>query len=99
MPYPGRVGKRRRVPATRRMVAGILMSIAEYERELVLERTMLKLQHARNSGVKFGRPPKLNADQAAVARRMKAAGETAAVICRTLGVSKTALYKYLAADE
>jgi len=49
--------------------------------------------------VKFGRPPKLNADQAAVARRMKAAGETAAVICRTLGVSKTALYKYLAADE
>ena len=60
---------------------------------------MLKLQHARNSGVKFGRPPKLNADQAAVARRMKAAGETAAVICRTLGVSKTTLYKYLAADE
>ena len=30
---------------------------------------------------------------------MTAAGETAAVICRTLGVSKTTLYKYLVDDE
>jgi DNA invertase Pin-like site-specific DNA recombinase len=67
--------------STGRMVAGILMSIAEYERELVRERTMLKLQHARRSGVKFGWPPKLDAEQAALARRMKANGETAAVIC------------------
>jgi DNA invertase Pin-like site-specific DNA recombinase len=82
--------------STGRMVAGILMSIAEYERELVRERTMLKLQHARKSGVKFGRPLKLDAEQAALARRMKDSGETAAVICRALGVSKTTLYKYLA---
>jgi hypothetical protein len=33
--------------STGRMVAGILMSIAEYERELVRERTALKLEHAR----------------------------------------------------
>jgi DNA invertase Pin-like site-specific DNA recombinase len=33
------------------------MSIAEYERELVRERTALKLEHARKSGRKFGRPP------------------------------------------
>ena len=36
--------------STGRMVAGILMSIAEYERELVRERTALKLEHARKSG-------------------------------------------------
>jgi len=54
-----------------RMVAGILMSIAEYERELVRERTALKLEYARKSGRKFGRPAKLTADQAALARRMK----------------------------
>ena len=68
--------------STGRMVAGILMSIAEYERELVRERTALKLEHARKSGRKFGRPTKLTADQAALARRMKANGETAATICR-----------------
>ena len=39
--------------STGRMVAGILMSIAEYERELVRERTALKLKHACKSGRKF----------------------------------------------
>ena len=84
---------------TGRMVAGILMSIAEYERELVRERTALKLEHARKSGKKFGRPAKLTGDQAALARRMKANGETAATICETLGIGRTTLYRYLAEDE
>ena len=84
--------------STGRMVAGILMSIAEYERELIRERTALKLEHARKSGRKFGRPAKLNADQAALARRMKANGETAATICETLGIGRTTLYRYLAED-
>ena len=85
--------------STGRMVAGILMSIAEYERELVRERTALKLDHARKSGRKFGRPAKLNADQAALARRMKESGETASTICKTLGIGRTTLYRYLAEQD
>ena len=85
--------------STGRMVAGILMSIAEYERELVRVRTALKLEHARKSGRKFGRPAKLTSDQAALARRMKANGETAATICRTLGIGRTTLYRYLAESD
>ena len=85
--------------STGRMVAGILMSIAEYERELVRERTALRLEHARKSGRRFGRPTKLNADQAALARRMKSNGETAATTCRTLGIGRTTLYRHLAEDE
>ena len=81
------------------MVAGILMSIAEYERELVRERTALKMELARKSGRKSGRPAKLNAEEAALARRMNSNGETAATICRTLGIGRTALYRYLAEDE
>ena len=82
--------------STGRMVAGVLASLAEYERELVRERTALKLEHARKSGRKFGRPAKLTADQAAFARRLKANGETAATICKTLGIGRTTLYRYLA---
>ena len=82
--------------STGRMVAGILMSIAEYERDLVRERTALKLEHARKSGRKFGRPAKLTSEQAALAQRMKANGETAATICKTLGIGRTTLYRYLA---
>jgi DNA invertase Pin-like site-specific DNA recombinase len=85
--------------STGRMVAGILMSIAEYERELVRERTALKLEHARRSGRRFGRPAKLTGEQAALARRMKAGGETAATICATLGVGRTTLYRYLADSD
>jgi DNA invertase Pin-like site-specific DNA recombinase len=85
--------------STGRMVAGILMSIAEYERELVRERTALKLEHARRSGRKFGRPAKLNADQAAFARRLKANGETAATICDTLVIGRTTLYRYLSEPD
>lgn len=84
--------------STGRMVAGILMSIAEYERELVRERTALKLEHARKSGGKFGRPAKLNPEQAALAGRMKSNGETAATICSALGIGRTTLYRYLNAD-
>ncbi len=85
--------------STGRMVAGILMAIAEYERELVRERTALKLEHARKSGRKFGRPAKLTGEQAALARRMKDTGETAATICETLGIGRTTLYRYRAEDE
>jgi DNA invertase Pin-like site-specific DNA recombinase len=82
--------------ATGRMIAGVLSALSEYERELVRERTLLKLEHARKLGRVGGRPLKLNADQAALARRMKANGETVATICRTLGVGRTTLYRYLA---
>jgi len=85
--------------STGRMVAGILMSIAEYERELIRERTVLKLDHARKSGVKFGRPAKLSSEQAALARRMKESGETAATICKTLSIGRTTLYRYLDLHE
>jgi DNA invertase Pin-like site-specific DNA recombinase len=64
----------------------------------VRERTALKLDYARKTGVKFGRPAKLNGDQAALARRMKESGETATTICTTLGISRTTLYRYLGAN-
>ena len=85
--------------ATGRMIAGVLSALSEYERELVRERTLLKLEHARKLGRVGGRPLKLNADQAALALRMKANGETAATICGTLGVGRTTLYRYLAESD
>ena len=42
--------------AVGRMTFGILGSIAEFERERLRERTMLRLDRARAQGVKLGRP-------------------------------------------
>jgi DNA invertase Pin-like site-specific DNA recombinase len=57
------------------MMIGVLGSLAEYERELVKERTALKRAASRAKGTKFGRPRKVRAVQdIATAKRMKEDG-------------------------
>jgi DNA invertase Pin-like site-specific DNA recombinase len=84
--------------ASGRMVIGVLASMAEFERELVKERTALKRQASRANGTKFGRPNKVDAGHIATAKRMKADGHTARDVAKYLGVSRATLYRYLA-DE
>jgi DNA invertase Pin-like site-specific DNA recombinase len=75
--------------AAGRMMIGVLGSLAEYERELVKERTALKRAMSRANGTKFGRRKKV-ADPCHIvtARRMKADGHTARDIAKYLGVSR-----------
>src|SRR6476620_435581 len=82
--------------AAGRMMIGVLGSLAEYDRELIKERTALKREASRANGTKFGRPRKVDdADHIATARRMKADGHTAKDIAKYLGVSRATLYRYL----
>ncbi len=79
-----------------RMMIGVLGSLAEYERELIKERTALKRAASRTNGTKFGRPRKVDdAEHIATARRMKVDGHTAKDIAKYLGVSRATLYRYL----
>lgn len=79
------------------MMIGVLGSLAEYERELIRERTALKRVASRANGTKFGRPRKVNDnDHIATAKRMKADGHTGRDIAKYLGVSRATLYRYLA---
>jgi len=85
--------------AAGRMMIGVLGSLAEYERELVRERTALKRITSKANGTRFGRPRKVqDAQDMATARRMKADGHTARHIMKFLGVSRATLYRYLAED-
>lgn len=79
-----------------RMMIGVLGSLAEYERELIKERTALKRAASRTAGTKFGRPRKVgDAEHIATARRMRTDGHTAKDIAKYLGVSRATLYRYL----
>ena len=81
------------------MVIGVLASMAEFERELVKERTALKRETSRANGTKFGRPRKVeDAEHVATAKRMKADGHTGRDIGKFLGVSRATLYRYLSED-
>lgn len=83
-----------------RMMIGVLGSLAEYERELVKERTALKRATSRINGTRFGRPRKVeDAEHITTARRMKADGHTGKDIARYLGVSRATLYRYMAEES
>jgi DNA invertase Pin-like site-specific DNA recombinase len=83
--------------AAGRMMIGVLGSLAEYERELVRERTALKRETSRANGTRFGRPRKVDdTEHIATAKRMKADGHTGKDIAKYLGVSRATLYRYLA---
>jgi DNA invertase Pin-like site-specific DNA recombinase len=85
--------------AAGRMMIGVLGSLAEYERELVKERTALKRAMSLANGTKFGRRKKVaDSSHVATARRMKDDGHTGRDIAKYLGVSRATLYRYLA-DE
>lgn len=82
--------------AAGRMVISVLASMAEFERELVKERTALKRALSRANGTRFGRPKKAtDTEHIATARRMKADGHRAKAIAKYLGVSRATLYRYL----
>ena len=69
---------------------GVLGSLAEYERELIKERTALKRAASRVNGTRFGRPRKVDdAEHITTAKRMKADGHTGRDIAKYLGVEQS----------
>jgi DNA invertase Pin-like site-specific DNA recombinase len=63
-----------------------LAAIAEFERDLIRERTGDGRKRAMAKGVKFGRKPKLSDYQRKEAIKRRAAGETLAEIAKSYAV-------------
>lgn len=81
---------------TGRLIFHIFASLAEFERELIRERTMAGLAAARSRGHLGGRKPSLTPKKVQVARRMYEAGDsTVADIAKVLGVSRATIYRHL----
>ena len=69
-----------------RLLSTVLAAIAEFERELIRERTGEGRKRAMLAGVKFGRKRKLSDYQRAEAIKRRATGETLACIARSYAV-------------
>ena len=65
------------------MIMTVFADIAEFERDLIRERTGAGREAAKQRGVRFGRPRKLNTDQAQVAAQLLAEGKPVRYIART----------------
>lgn len=85
--------------ASGRLIFGVFASLAEFERELIRERTLAGLEAARARGRKGGRPEGLSkeAERKAIVAEILYKERRLSVheIARELSISKTTLYKYL----
>ena len=82
-----------------RLSFGIFATLAEFETELIRERTMAVLQAARARGRRGGRKfaltkAQIRLAQAAMANRDTSVGE----LCKELGVKPVTLYRYVGPD-
>ena len=82
-----------------RLIFRIFASLAEFEREVIRERTLAGLASARRRGQLLGRPKGLSKaaqQKARIAESLyKEATFSVEQIARELSISKTTLYKYL----
>jgi len=76
-------------------MAGLLAVFAEFEREILRERTRAGLAHARQNGQRLGRPITAGL-QAAEIRRLHRIGVDKAEIARRLHVGRTSVRRILA---
>ena len=79
-----------------RLQLHLFAALAEFERELIRERSAAGREAARARGRQGGRPKLITAEKLAAAAAMRAQGElTMAQIARTLGVGRSTLYEHL----
>ncbi|CAN7353960.1 recombinase family protein [Mesorhizobium amorphae] len=83
---------------TGKLMLNLLGSIAEFERELMLERQREGIAKAKAEGKYVGRQPTARR-QASEVLRLKAEGKSAGDIVAALGISRASVFRILAENE
>jgi DNA invertase Pin-like site-specific DNA recombinase len=82
--------------AAGKLVFGIFAALAEFERELIAERTRAGLASARARGRKGGRPFKMTSAKLRMAKASMERTETSVSdLCKELGITRQTLYRHL----
>jgi len=82
--------------STGKLIFHLFGSLAEFERNLITERTRTGLEAARARGRQGGRPKKLEKDKRQLAVDLyQDKKHSIKQICSTVGISKPTLYKYI----
>jgi len=76
----------------------VMASLAEMERELVVERTRAGFDVARQLGRKSGRKPKMTESKIESAKKLLASGVPPRDVAKNLGVSVPTLYRWVPAN-
>ena len=79
--------------AAGKMTMGVINAMAEFERDLLIERTQAGLSRAKAEGKTLGRPNSLTVKQAQEARQLLGAGATVSAVAKSLGTSRQTIMR------
>jgi DNA invertase Pin-like site-specific DNA recombinase len=79
--------------AAGRMLYAVLGAVAQFERDVLRERTVAGLAAAKRRGERLGRPPALSSAQIREAKKMLRRGESPNHVARVLRVGRSTLYR------
>lgn len=79
--------------AAGKMTMSVINAVAEFERDLLIERTQAGLKRAKAEGKVLGRPSVLSPDQHAQIRTRRAQGASLGLLAKELGVSRSAIHR------
>ncbi|AJX81992.1 hypothetical protein BG97_3224 [Burkholderia pseudomallei 7894] len=74
--------------AAGKMTMGVITAVAEFERDLLIERTQAGLARVKAEGKRLGRKPALTEKQRADARQRLAQGQSVSQVARDFGVTR-----------
>ena len=77
----------------------IMASLAQMERELIVERTRAGLDAARKRGTKVGRKPTMTESKLASAKQLLRSGRPPRAVAADLGISLSTLYRWVPASS
>lgn len=76
-----------------KMTMGVINAMAEFERDLLIERTHAGLSRAKAEGKTLGRPQSLSVGEVQSVRQRLEAGETVAAVARDLKTSRQTIMR------
>jgi putative DNA-invertase from lambdoid prophage Rac len=76
-----------------KMTMGVIAAVAEFERDLLIERTQAGLARAKAEGKTVGRPAALTPEQRREVVRKRAEGDSLATLAKAYGVSRAAIQR------
>jgi putative DNA-invertase from lambdoid prophage Rac len=79
--------------AAGKMTMGVIAAVAEFERDLLIERTQAGLKRAKAAGTALGRPSVLSAAQQSLIRKRRSEGVSLGALAKEYGVSRAAIQR------
>jgi len=76
-----------------KLTMGVINAVAQFERDLLIERTQAGLARAKSEGKILGRPPALSGAQQELVRQRLAKGESVSAIARDIKTSRQTIMR------